>query len=88
MRNVANQKQTQNHTADKVCSCPHCILIDVIFGDPLLTPWEREFINSVEELGWEHDYSPKQKAVIEKIHARLYAERIKNHEQTRSNHPM
>ena len=37
-----------------------------MFGDPKLNSWERDFINSVIFQGWEKDYSPKQKAVIEK----------------------
>ena len=54
------------HITDKVCSCKFCTMLDVMFGDPKLNSWERDFINSVIFQGWEKDYSPKQKAVIEK----------------------
>lgn len=58
------------HIADKVCSCEYCQKIDVVFGDPLLGFWEKRFIESVTEQGWHNrDYSPKQKAVIDKIYA-------------------
>lgn len=55
-----------DHIADEVCSCRYCQMIDVMFGDPKLNRWEREFIQSVIFQGWQKDYSPKQKAVIEK----------------------
>lgn len=59
-----------SHIADKACSCEYCQKIDVIFGDPLLNSWEKRFIESVAEQGWHNeDYSPKQKAVIDKIYA-------------------
>lgn len=66
------------HVSDKVCSCHYCTCIDIVFGDPLLTPWERNFIDSVARQGWERDYSIKQKAVIDKIHTRLFSERTKS----------
>jgi len=56
-----------NHIADKICSCEYCQMIDVIFGDPLLNKWEKDFIDSVASFGWHKDYSDKQKAVIKKI---------------------
>ncbi len=56
------------HIADKVCSCEYCQMIDVIFGDPLLNKWEKDFIESVMYYGWQKDYSDKQKAVIKKIY--------------------
>ena len=56
------------HIADKICSCEYCQMVDVIFGDPLLSAWEKKFIDSVAEQGWQRDYSPKQKAVIKKIY--------------------
>lgn len=43
-----------------------------------MTPWEQNFIDSVSHQGWQRDYSPKQKAVIDKIYARLYAKRTKS----------
>lgn len=55
------------HILDKVCSCEYCQMIDVIFGDPLLNKWERDFIESVVNFGWHKDYSEKQKSVIKKI---------------------
>lgn len=73
--NVAKQKRTQKHIAEKVCSCHYCSCIDIVFGDPLLTPWEQKFINSVARQGWERDYSPKQKKVIDKIYTKLFLER-------------
>lgn len=57
----------KNHITDKVCSCEYCQMIDVIFGDPLLNKWEKEFIDSVSQQGWQRDYSLKQKVVIKKI---------------------
>lgn len=66
------------HVPDKICSCHYCTLIDIVFGDPLLTPWEQKFISSVAWQGWERDYSPKQKAVIDKIYTRLFTERTKS----------
>lgn len=73
--NVAKQKQTQKHITDQVCSCRYCTIIDIVFGDPFLTPWEKKFIDSVARQGWERDYSPKQKAVINKIGNRLFTKR-------------
>ncbi len=55
------------HLIDKVCSCMHCLMIDIMWGDPLLTPWEYNFVKSVASFGWRNEYSPKQKAVIQKI---------------------
>ena len=59
---------SQNHIIAGVCSCEHCQMIDVIFGDPLLNAWEKEFIDSVARQGWLRDYSEKQKACIQKIY--------------------
>ncbi len=60
--------QRIKHIIDKVCSCEYCQMIDVIFGDPKLNSWEKKFIDSVAEQGWQREYSPKQKAVIRKIY--------------------
>lgn len=59
-----------SHIIDKICCCKHCQMIDVMFGDPLLNKWEKEFLESVARQGWQRDYSPKQKAVIEKTYAK------------------
>ena len=45
-------------------------MIDVMVGDPLLSIWEKKFIDSVIEQGWQIDYSEKQKAVIKKIYVK------------------
>lgn len=42
-------------------------MIDIMWGDPLLSPWETKFIESVARFGWFSDYSDKQKAVIRRI---------------------
>lgn len=56
------------HIADKVCSCEYCQMLDCMFGDPQLTKWEKEFINSVSRQGWyREDYSDKEKVVIKRI---------------------
>lgn len=55
------------HLIDKTCSCLYCQMIDIMFGDPLLGSWEKNFIDSVARQGWQKEYSPKQKAVIERL---------------------
>lgn len=55
------------HIIDKTCSCLHCTMLDIMFGDPTLSPWEKRFIKSVSEFGWLDNYTPKQISVIEKI---------------------
>ena len=55
------------HIQDKVCSCRYCTMLDVMYGDPLLNAWEKEFVKSAASQGWYKDYSPKQKAVIKRI---------------------
>jgi len=42
-------------------------MLDVMYGDPLLNAWEKEFVKSAASQGWYKDYSPKQKAVIKRI---------------------
>ncbi len=60
------------HIADKICSCEYCLKLDIMFGDPLLPQWEKDFIDSVARQGWQRDYSPKQKAVINKVFKKQY----------------
>ena len=59
-----------SHISDKVCSCKYCTMIDCMYGDPKLTKWEKDFVESVACFGWHKDYSDKQKAVIKKIFAK------------------
>ncbi len=61
------------HISDKVCSCEYCTKIDIMYGDPLLTLWEKDFLESVADQGWQRDYSDKQKAVIDKVFKRLHS---------------
>lgn len=58
------------HLTDSICNCEYCQMIDVMYGDPLLSKWERDFIESVASFGWRKDYTPKQKAVIKKTFAK------------------
>jgi len=46
-------------------------MIDIVFGDPLLSHWEWGFIESVCSYGWIADYTPKQKTVINRIYNKL-----------------
>lgn len=55
------------HLIDKACSCGYCIMIDSMWGDPHLNPWEAKFVASVARFGWFADYSDKQKTCIKKI---------------------
>lgn len=69
------------HVIEKVCSCEYCQMIDVMWGDPRLNPWEAKFVASVARFGWRADYSDKQKACIKKIFKRqrlLYENERKN----------
>jgi len=45
-------------------------MIDVMFGDPLLSPWEKSFVESVGRAGWFYEYTPKQKAILKRIYNR------------------
>ncbi len=58
------------HIIDSVCECEYCTMIDCMWGDPLLTDWEKSFVNSVARSGWYHDYTPKQKSKIKEIYIR------------------
>lgn len=60
-------KINMEHLSDNVCSCEFCQMIDVMFGDPLLNAWEKDFVESVASFGWHKDYTPKQKAVIKRL---------------------
>jgi len=42
-------------------------MIDAMFWDPFLNNWEHTFITDVAQWGWHSDYTPKQKAVIERL---------------------
>jgi len=64
------------HVAELPCSCFYCQLIDIVFDDPLLNPWERRFIFHLSGWGWERDYTEKQKAKLVEVHARLRALRL------------
>jgi len=55
------------HLIDKTCSCKYCQMIDVMFGDPLLNRWEKDFVESVALFGWHADYTSKQKNVVKKL---------------------
>lgn len=68
---MTTETKDVTHIADKICRCEYCLMIDVIYGDPLLSEWERNFIDSVARQGWHRDdYSEKQKAVIKRIFKR------------------
>ena len=58
---------TKTHIIDKVCSCEHCTMLDIMWGDPLLSDWESKFIKDVARKGWIWDYTPKQKSKIRLI---------------------
>lgn len=45
-------------------------MLDIMFGDPLLTNWEKRFIRDVAEKGWLFDYTEKQAAKIKEIFRR------------------
>jgi len=53
-------------------------MIDIMFGDPELNDWSKKFLESVARQGWLKNYSPKQKAVIEK----LYHQQQKKYQKT------
>jgi len=42
-------------------------MLDIMFGDPTLSDWAKDFIASVSRQGWLKDYSPKQKYWIKTI---------------------
>jgi len=67
------------HLTDKVCCCRYCHMIDVTWGDPLLSSWEINFIRNIASWGWRHDYTPKQKAVLKKIYFRQYTHYLHLH---------
>lgn len=67
------------HIIDKICSCKHCQMIDIMFGDPTLSPWESKFIESLCRYGWLTNYTPKQKTCLEK----LFDKQIKRWAQTK-----
>lgn len=60
-----------NHLIDEVCNCTYCTKITIMHGDPLLNKWEKKFVESVSEQGWQGDYSKKQKAVIDKTFSKM-----------------
>ena len=55
------------HLITEGCDCEFCQMIDCMYGDPLLSDWEKEFVNSVCEYGWKFNYTVKQKNIIRKI---------------------
>lgn len=55
------------HLIDKACSCDICQKIDVMWGDPRLSKWETDFIDSVADFGWHNNYTEKQIAKINQI---------------------
>lgn len=61
------------HLADKVCSCLHCQMLDIMFGDPLLNNWEKKFIDSLIQWGWKFNYTPRQKTTIRHLFAKMKA---------------
>lgn len=66
------------HIIDEVCECEYCIMLDVMFGDPNMTKWERAFHKSMCEWGWRSEYTEKQKAKIKQTFNRLKNLRIPN----------
>jgi hypothetical protein len=56
-----------SHSQDTPCSCEHCQMLDVMWGDPLLNKWGREFVERVAEHGWYRNYSDKEKRKIEEL---------------------
>lgn len=66
------------HIIDKVCSCEICEKLDIMYGDPKLSKWERKFVISVGEQGWLRNYSKKQirktRQIFEKQRARYSRE--------------
>lgn len=62
-----------SHIIDQVCDCEFCQMIDVMMGDPMLSRWEREFLDSVAQQGWHHNYSENQKAKVRQMYAQQRA---------------
>lgn len=56
-----------SHIIDKVCSCEFCTMLDCLFGDPLLSAWEKKFVENMIEYGWMANYTEKQKAKIKEV---------------------
>lgn len=58
---------SENHQTDSVCSCNNCTMIDCLWGDPLLNPWEKSFIESLTRYGWIADYTDKQVTTLRQV---------------------
>lgn len=55
---------TESHLTNSVCTCKNCTIIDCLWGDPLLSSWEKSFIESLSRYGWIANYTDKQVAKL------------------------
>lgn len=55
------------HKMSEVCDCETCLKLDSLWGDPLLTPWEYQFIGNVSRYGWFANYSKKQLTKLDQV---------------------
>lgn len=65
-----------SHEIDSPCSCIDCQRIDILWGDPLMTPWERRFVDNLSRWGWEHNYTTNQRAKLEQVFTRMKTIRL------------
>ena len=59
-----------DHDPERACSCEICQRLDVMYGDPKLTAWERRFVASVAEWGGRGWYTERQKVVVLEVFER------------------
>jgi hypothetical protein len=46
-------------------------MIDQLYGDPLLSEWERRFVRSLAEFGWRADYTESQKQKLRQVYQQI-----------------
>lgn len=66
---------TQHETATP-CNCTDCQMIDILWGDPLLNPWEKRFIDNLSHFGWHTNYTDKQQSKLSEVFNRIRTLRL------------